>query len=239
LRAFYLLVADIRDAAGFQRGKPPHPGRATALLIGGGVLGRVLPDWWALLGVPVLIAALWPAQNAINARCDMLDPAAGRRFRRVGPTAIAGIVFGCALWGLFALGVAGPGAVDTLFGRTSVADGTISFGHSVDSSGRTLSGQTNHFRHGDHIAWIASFAQPLTTSDLTLAIDEAKGPRSWSSVDRLKESITSAVGASYLYDPGIGLPELSASWPHSTGRYRMSYWAKGQTVAQGTFDVAP
>ncbi len=238
LRAYYRLVDDARTAVGAAKNEAPHPGRSLSLLIAAGAVGRVLPDGWALLGLPLCVAALWPVQRAIDDRCRALAPAAVPRFRRFGPAAIVGLVAACLLWGLFGLGLVGPTAIDTLLGRTPVADGTIAFGHGVDSSGRALHGMTRHFHVGDQIAWIASFAQPLSSNTLTLTVDEARGAGAWSSVLRLPETIPGATGVSYIYDQ-LPLSDLSASWPHATGHFRMSYWAQGHLIARGTFDVAP
>lgn len=237
LVAFLRLVADTRTAVGAAEDEAPHPVLSLSLLLVAGVLARGLPDWWALLALPLLIAALWPVQRAINARCVALAHGAVPPLRRPGPTAIAGLVLAFLLWGLVGLGLAGPAALDALLGHTSVADGSIDFGHNVDHSGRALRGITRHFHLSDQIAWIASFAQPLSSNAITLEVDQQHG-RAWSAVMRLPETIPGASGVSYIYDH-LPLAVLASNWPHPTGHFRMRYWAQGHMIAQGTFDVTP
>jgi len=235
-RAIYRLAADVRDIAQVPDGGP-DPGLVTWASVAAVLGGRFLPDGWALLAVPALLAVVLPVQRRINDHCERLDAGVTER-RRLRARDYLGLAVGTVVTASVLFLNVAPATALRLTGQlpTTTGPAAIAFGHHADDTTGRLTDAAAVFRPRDHIAWVVHLSAPIGASSLLRTIDQRGAVGG--ALQRVSTTTVPVSDATlYSFYEDNDLTALGQDEPLTPGRYLLRYWRDGTVIAQGTFTV--
>jgi len=234
-RIVYKMAADVRDATP-SPDDDLNPGMVTWAYAGALIVSRILPDGWALLVLPVLLAVVLPVQSRINSYCEYVEPGVTAR-RRIRPLGYVGVAAGTILAAFVLIAVISPSILLQWTGQAPSYSGPapITFGHGIDTANSKVLGVTTSFHQHDHLSLIVHLSAPLSTTSLLRTVDLRGHGGALQRVDT--DTLPVPDPTLYNFYEDNNLSGWLQSGPLGSGGYLLRYWRQGTVISQGTFTV--